>query len=407
MASTKRRDSKNRILKEGEYQRSNGSYQYKWTDKRGKRCSISCKTLEGLREKEQKIVKDVIDGINNAGDITINDLYNKWIDAKRGVKSTTINTYNNLYSRYVEKSFGSTHIDSLRRSDVKRFYNSLIDDYGYDVRTVDSIHTVLHQVLDFGVDDEYLRYNPSDNAMKELKRTHDKSNVKKYALTIQEQLAFENFLDMQTRFKRFRPIFMIMLYTGMRVGEVVGLRWCDIDYSNNTISVNHTVRYDRTPSSDGFKAIVNTPKTKAGIRDIPILPQVKEALKAEKEYQEEIGVKCKCKIGNYTDFVFLNTVGNIQRAEDLNRILKGITKTYNEKYATDDLLLPHINNHMLRHTFATRLCESGMNVKTIQYILGHSNIAVTMDIYTEVTNEFKKNEMEDFNDYLLNICDRQ
>ena len=137
------------------------------------------------------------------------------------------------------------------------------------------------------------------------------------------------------------------------------------------------------------------------------MPQVKEALKAEKEYQEEIGVKCKCKIGNYTDFVFLNTVGNIQRAEDLNRILKGITKTYNEKYATDDLLLPHINNHMLRHTFATRLCESGMNVKTIQYILGHSNIAVTMDIYTEVTNEFKKNEMEDFNDYLLNICDRQ
>ena len=93
------------------------------------------------------------------------------------------------------------HIDSLRRSDVKRFYNSLIDDYGYDVRTVDSIHTVLHQVLDFGVDDEYLRYNPSDNAMKELKRTHDKSNVKKYALTIQEQLAFENFLDIQTRFK--------------------------------------------------------------------------------------------------------------------------------------------------------------------------------------------------------------
>ncbi len=103
--------------------------------------------------------------------------------------------------------------------------------------------------------------------------------------------------------------------------------------------------------------------------------------------------------------MFLNTLGNLYKAEDLNRILKKIVKIYNEKYPDGDVVLPHISNHTLRHTFATRLCESGMNVKTIQYILGHSK--VTMDIYTEVTNEFKKNEMEGFNDYLLNICDRQ
>jgi integrase len=402
----RRKDNKNRVLKEGEYQRTNGTYEYKWTDKSGKRHSISCKTLEGLRKKENDVIKDTIDGINNAGDITINDLYRKWIDTKRGVKITTLSNYDNMYSRYVAKTFGNTRIDNLKRSDVKRFYNKLIDEYGYSVRTVDCIHTILHQVLNFGVDDEYLRYNPSDNAMKELKRTHNNTKNKKRALTIPEQLAFEDFLKLQTRFKRFYPIYITMLYTGMRVGEAIGLRWCDIDYENNTISVNHTISYNKIMNGDSFQSIVSTPKTKAGVREIPMLPQVREALEIEKEYQNEIGVECKCKIGDYSDFVFLNTSGNIQRAEDLNRVLRDITKIYNEKYAVDDILLPHMNNHILRHTFATRLCESGMNIKTIQYILGHSNIAVTMDIYTDVTEDFKKKEMNDFHEYLLNVCDK-
>ena len=403
MAVARRKDSKNRVLKEGEYQRTNGTYEYKWRDKSGKRHSISDKTLEGLRSKEEKVLKDIIDDINNGDNITVNDLFERWIDTKRGIKATTLTSYNRLYSRYVSKDFGCIRLKDLKRSDVKRFYNKLVDSYGYDVRTVDSIHTILHQVLNFGVDDEYLRYNPSDDAMKELKRVNNRGNKKKYALTVPEQSAFEEYLSMQNRFHRFYPIFITMLYTGMRVGEVIGLRWCDIDYDNNIISVNHSITYNQSVINGKFEAVVNTPKTAAGVRNIPMLEQVQKALTMEKEYQNEIGVKCKCKIGKYTDFVFLNTVGNLQRAEDLNRILKAIVKTYNTKYADSGVTLPHISNHILRHTFATRMYESGINPKTIQTILGHSNIAITMDIYTDVTDDFQKTEMDKLGDYLSNI----
>ena len=167
MAIERRKDNKNRVLKEGEYQRSNGTFEYKWRDKRGKRHSVYAKTLDELREKEIDVLRDALDGIRaDKNNLTINDLYFRWVQLKKGLKANTFHNYQYMYKQFVEPDFGEMHIVDLKRSDVRAFYNHLADAQHLKANTIDSIHTVLHQVLELGVEDEYLRYNPSDNALK-------------------------------------------------------------------------------------------------------------------------------------------------------------------------------------------------------------------------------------------------
>ena len=171
---------------EGEYQRSSGTYEFKWRDKRGGRHSISATTLEKLREKELDVLRDVLDGVRaDKNNLTINDLYNSWIQLKRGLKDNTFANYKYMYSMFVEPDFGKNRLVDLKRSDVRGFYNYLADERNVQVNTIDSIHTVLHQVLELGVEDDYLRYNPSDNALKELKKARNFQTEKRRALPIQ------------------------------------------------------------------------------------------------------------------------------------------------------------------------------------------------------------------------------
>ena len=122
------------------------------------------------------------------------------------------------------------------------------------------------------------------------------------------------------------PIFTVMLWTGMRVGEITGLRWEDIDLEEGTISVNHTLVYFDRGGSERCGFAVNTPKTKAGERTIPMLPKVKEAFIMEKEYQEEVGLSCKAVVDGYTDFIFINRFGDTQHQGTLNKALRRIIR---------------------------------------------------------------------------------
>ena len=244
MAVERRKDKKNRVLKEGEYQRSCGTYEFKWRDKSGSRHSISAVTLEELREKEFDVLRDVLDGVKaDKNNLTINDLYNSWVQLKCGLKDNTFSNYKYMYTMFVEPDFGKRKIVDLKRSDIRSFYNYLADERHVQINTIDCIHTVLHQVPELGVEDDYLRYNPSDNALKELKKARNFESTKRHALTVPEQELFEAYLSKQGQYHRWYPIFIIMLWTGMRVGEVTGLRWCDIDLEDDTISVNHTLVY--------------------------------------------------------------------------------------------------------------------------------------------------------------------
>lgn len=394
----KRKDKDRIVLRKGESQRKDGNYDYRWTTRDGKRHSVYAKTLEELRAKEEEILRDKCDGIKTeARYVTINDVFEVWKQLKRGLKDNTFQNYKYMYEQFVKPDFGNTRVSQLKKSDVKRFYNMLADERALKVSTIDSIHTVLHQVLDMAVDDAYLRNNPSDNVLKELKQAHNFDTEKRKALTVAEQELFLDFLRKNHQYNHWYPIFAVMVGTGLRVGELTGLRWCDIDLKENLIDVNHTLVY-YNHAENGCYFNINTPKTKAGVRNVPMLEFVKQAFIEERKYQMANGIRCNVKIDGYTDFIFVNRFGAAQHQGTLNKALRRIIRDCNdevlERNEENPVLLPRFSCHSLRHTFTTRMCEAGVNIKVIQDALGHSDISTTLNIYADVTKELKKKEFE-------------
>ena len=217
-----------------------------------------------------------------------------------------------------------------------------------------------------------------------------------------------DYLKRHHTYNHWYPIFAVMIETGLRIGEVAGLRWCDIDLEEGIIDVNHTlVYYDHRDENHkkGCYFNINTPKTPNSNRQVPMLDFVKEAFLMEKENQQAIGLQCKVVIDGYTDFVFLNRDGGTFCHGSLNKTIRRIIRDCNlevlEKGEEEPVLLPHFSCHSLRHTFTTRMCEAGVNVKVIQDTLGHSDIATTLEIYAEVTKGFKKQEFVGLNDFFV------
>ena len=396
------------VLKKGEYQRTNGTYAYRWTDGKGKRHEVYARDLDDLRAKEKEIDADTNEGIKvEARYVIINEMYDLWEQLKRGIKDNTFENYKYMYNTFVRPSFGKKRIQTLKKSDVKIFYNYLADQRCLQASTIDSIHNVLHQVLDMAVDDKYIRSNPSDKALKELKQSHAFKTEKRRALTIAEQELFLNYLRNNETYSHWYPIFAVMLGTGMRVGEITGLRWCDIDLDNGVIDINHTLVYychRHEVELNGCYFNINTPKTKASNRKIPMIESVKEAFLMEKANQEKSGIKCSAVIDGYSDFIFVNRNGKTQHQGTLNKAIRRIIRDCNDEVLLNDenatVLLPHFSCHSLRHTFSTRMCEAGINVKVIQDTLGHQDISTTMNIYTDATKEMKKQEFESLDNYL-------
>ena len=217
----KRYDSKHRLLRTGESERADGYYTYRWTSRSGKRNSVTAGTLEELREKENEIQRDVSDGIRaDAKNVTLNNLYELWRGLKRNLKENTFSNYCYMYEQFVADNIGMLPVTKLKRSDIKAFYNMLADTRGLKIATIDNIHTVLHQILQLAVEDNYIRRNISDNLLKELKNSHHYEDAHKRALTIPEQELFLEFLaDESSQYYHWFPIFTVMVGTGMRVGD--------------------------------------------------------------------------------------------------------------------------------------------------------------------------------------------
>ncbi|MGM9552528.1 MAG: tyrosine-type recombinase/integrase [Clostridia bacterium] len=399
-----RRVDKNRIvLRKGESQRADGIYCYRWSSRDGKRHYIYAGTLDELREKEKQITVDEFEGIRtDKPNITVNDIFDMWCELKRGIKHNTFQNYKYMYNMFVRPSFGRLKLTMVKKSDVKKFYNTMADERILKIATIDNVHNVLHQVFDLAVDDNFIRVNPTDNMLKELKQSHNFAVEKRKALTVPQQELFLEFLKTSTQYNHWYPVFAVMLGTGMRVGEIVGLRWCDIDFKENLISVNHTLVYYNKGDNNGCSFAINTPKTKAGERTIPMLETVRAAFEQEREYQQEIGLSCQVEIDGYTDFVFINRFGNVQHQGTLNKAIRRIIRDCNDnvlmkEHSDEPVLLPPFSCHSLRHTFTTRLCEKGVNVKVIQDVLGHSDFSTTMNIYTDVTKDLKQQEFGSLN----------
>ena len=290
---------------------------------------------------------------------------------KRGLKDNTFQNYKYMYDMYAAPDLGQMKIQTLKKSDVKSFYNRLVDERGLKINTVDNIH---------------------------IGGTHKK------ALTVPEEDLFREFLKRRdSQYYHWYPIFTVLLGTGMRVGKATGLRWCDIDFDEGIIDVNQTLVYF-SHETNGCYFNVHTPKTKAGERKIPMLASVREAFLEEKRYQEQNNIRCTSNIDGYTDFIFVNRFGGVQHQGTLNKALRRMIRDCNDeilnKNPSAEILLPRFSCHSLRHTFTTRLVEAGVNIKVVQEVLGHKDVSTTLDIYTDVTKELAKREFDNMEEKL-------
>lgn len=241
---------------------------------------------------------------------------------------------------------------------------------------------------------------------KELKQSHVFKTEKRRGLTKPEQELLLDFLRNHHIYNHWYPIFAVMVGTGLRVGEVTGLRWCDIDLEEGIIDINHTlVYYDHREdyAKKGCYFNVNTSKTEAGKRQVPMLDFVKEAFIMERDYQQTLGIKCEVTVDGYSDFIFVNRYGATQHQGTLNKTIRRIIRDCNDavllKGEENPVLLPHFSYHSLRHTFTTRMCEAGVNIKVMQDTLGHADISTTLNIYADVTKELKREEFAGLDSY--------
>ena len=399
-----RKDNRGRALRKGESQRTDNTYVYTYTDPFKKRRFVYAKDLQTLREKQDKLKKEQLDGLDSylAGNATLNFVFDRYMSTKYDLRKTTKSNYLYMYNHFVRDGFGERLIAELKYSDVKYFYLYLLNEKGLQANTVDTIHTILHPTFQLAVRDDIIRKNPSDGVMAGIKKKAGKNKGIRHALTIQQQRAFLNYIANEPVFSHWLPLFTVLLGTGCRIGEVIGLRWQDIDYENRIININHSVVYYAVAGAPTKKSVfqVSLPKTDAGIRDVPMMDEVYEALQQEYEYQRENGFNSTT-IDGMTGFIFCNRFGNVHNPQTVNRTIKRILENYNaeevlnaKKERRQPIILPHFSCHHLRHTFCTRLCENESNLKVIQAVMGHANIETTMDIYAEATAEKKKEAIE-------------
>ena len=417
-----RRDSKNRLLGKGEYQKDDGRYMYRYTDINGKPRFVYSWTLtktdrppkgkpvgKCLRDLEVEIASDAHDCIDRhaAANSTLNDYFDKYMEQKCHLKPTTRSNYKFKYDLTVRKTIGRRKIADIKYSDIRKFYNDLMTREGKSFALVMNIDVLLKPTFRLAIRDDCIRKNPTDGVISDLKKEIGKSKSKKFALTADEQDRFLEYVKNHRRYSRWYSIMVFLLWTGCRIGEACGLTWDDCDFKNNIIHIKRTFSYSPDEDSGEYKEMILEPKTSAGYRDIPMFECVKDILQKEKANQLRSGF-CESTVDGVSGFVFMNWHKKAQRPTNVNKALERIICSYNdEECALADAegrqskQLPEFSPHILRHTFCTRLCENDVNLKIVQEIMGHAQISITMDIYNNVTDEFRKKSFEGIEEKLI------
>lgn len=411
-----RRDSKNRLLQKGEYQKSDGRYMYRYTDSYGNtqfvyswRLTKTDRAPNGkhsdvcLRDLEKKIAQDIQAGINFAASksSTLNDYFELYMSNTKRLKNTTRATYRHKYDLYVRETIGNRKIADIKYSDIKRLYNNIVTGDGNRTATMLTIDSVLSSVFKMAARDDCIRSNPVVGVAAELKAEVGYENAHKKALSNTEQRLLVDYIQSHTAYKKWLNMVIFLLGTGCRIGETCGLIWDDCNFEEEVISIKRSVNYTADEHSQKYTWSISTPKTRSGVREIPMLPEVKKVLLAEKRKQMLDGFN-RSEIGGVSGFVFSNRDGRVVMPRSFSAALDRIIDSYNrdeEVSAINDermpVFLPSITPHILRHTFCTRLCENEVNIKVVQEVMGHANITTTMNIYNTATSEFKKSQFQE------------
>ncbi|MCD8328287.1 MAG: site-specific integrase [Ruminococcus sp.] len=373
------------VLRKGEYVRPNGSYQFRlWNPETKQLDQASATTLDELREKEKELMKNRLIGVKTGQKITLNDYYVIWKHNKH-VKPNVMSNYGYMYTRYIEPVLGKKNIKDIKYSTVQSFYNGLLDKEILAINTLEVVHNVLHQIMELAVRDDVIRRNVTDGLLAEIKRNRP-APKRKEGLTLEEQERLLEVLD-DPEFKVWKPMFLFLLNTGLRVSEMAGLTWDDIDYDNNLIHVRRNLKYYPDENRKSVHAI-STTKTTTSHRDIPLTDKIKDIL----EMQRRDGNACTECIDGVSGFIFGNRFGGVHHQGSVNRAIKRIVRKANAD--PDAVPLPSFSSHTFRHTITTNMIYAGVELTAAANILGHKDIKTTANIYNRVLNEQKRNAMD-------------
>lgn len=390
-----RRDHKGRKLLNGESQRKDGKYEYKYQDARGRRKTVYSWKLTpadrvpagkrddiSLREKIKQIQKDLNSNITpDGGDFTVLELVEKYISQKTGVRHNTRSNYNFVVNVIKKEAFGQKRIDKIKVSDAKEW---LIKMQQVDGRGYSSIHTirgVVRPAFQMAVDDDLLVKNLFEF---QLNTVVVNDSVTREAITRQQERDFLKFVENDKHFCKYYDGIYILFKTGLRISEFVELTKKNLDFENNRIIVDYQLQRTRD-----MKYVIEDTKTESGERMVPMTPEVKEAF--QRILTNRKNPKVEPMVDGYRGFLFLDKNGRPMVALHWEKYFQHIREKYNNIYKVQ---MPKVTPHVCRHTFCSNMAKSGMNPKTLQYIMGHSEIGVTLNTYTHLGYEDAEEEMQ-------------
>ena len=393
--SEKRRDNKGRILKTGESQKKNGQYIYQYTNSFGERKVIYSWKLvttdkvpagkredvslrEKIKEIERKLEQELIITGQN---MTVLQLVQKYIGQKTGVKDNTRNNYNFVINIIKKEPFGQLKINEVKKSDAKAWLIKLqqVDGRGYS--TIHSVRGVVRPAFQMAVDDDILLKNPFEF---QLATVVVNDSVTRDAITRKQQKKFLEFIKNDKHFSRYYEGIYILFHTGMRISEFVGLTLSDINLRDRTITIDHQLQRN----SQMVYKVINT-KTTAGERTIPMTDDVYECF--QRILKNRRPPKVEPMIDGYSGFLCFDKDGKPMVAMHWEKYFQHAVDKYNSIYRVQ---LPKITPHVCRHTYCSNMAKSGMNPKVLQYLMGHSDISVTLNTYTHLKLDDAREEVE-------------
>ena len=392
--SEKRRDNRNRILRNGENQRKDGRYAFKYIDATGKPQFVYSWKLEktdklptgkrddlSLREKEKLIQKDIDDQIvPRGGEMTVEELVRKYLMQKTGVRHNTEANYNFVLNIIKKEEFGKRRIDKVKQSDAKCWLIKLQQD-GRGYSSIHSIRGVVRPAFQMAVDDDLIRKNPFEF---QLATVVVNDSVTREAITRKQERAFLEFVASDKHFCKYYDGIYILFKTGLRISEFVGLTLADVDMKNRKININHQLQRKRN-----MEYVIEDTKTSSGTRDIPMTDDVYERFKRIIANRKK--PKVEPMICGKSGFLYLDKNDMPMVALHWEKYFQHICEKYNSIYKVQ---MPKITPHVCRHTFCSNMAKSGMNPKTLQYIMGHSDIGVTLNTYTHIGFEDAQDELQ-------------
>ena len=378
--SEKRKDKRGRLLKTGEGQRKDGTYMYRYTDQRKRRKYVYAKTLEELRKKEEIIHRDLYDGIDySAGEITVYELCIKYLNLKRKLGENSKRSYGSALAKIKSEDFGQRSIKDVKPSDAKAWFISL-HDAGLKQNTISIIRNIVRPAFEMAVDDDMVRKNPFKFKINDIIPDDEE---KRSALTKAQQTQYLNFI-LENNGTNYYYDILILLGTGLRVSELYGLTKKDIDFKSRCIYIERQLC--RTAERPYF---ITKPKTKSGVRCIPMSDTVYKALKYVIAHRPHPQVEMM--VDGYSGFLFLDKSERPKVAMHLQNFMRIMQKKYARRYGSN---APKVTPHVLRHTFCTNVHQAGIDVKSLQYLMGHSSASVTLDIYTHTDYDTVKSAFD-------------